>query len=170
MTTTPTAVHRRWYVKHPVIAASVVAGALALSGTAYAYWSTTGTGAGTGTSSASTSIVTLTGTIAPGLAPGLSRTVTFTANNPGDTAAKIGTVTFASISSADGEGVGCNVPTLLDDFTMAQFNANQVIPAVTAAAAVTATGTLVYANDSLNSQDECKGDVMTLLVTVGAGV
>lgn len=159
---------RRWYAKRPVVFTAALVGALAISGTALAYWTSTGTGTATGTSSTGTASVTLTGTVAAGLAPGLSRTVTFTAANPGTAGTKIGTVHLESITSSDGAGVGCNAPGLIDDFTMADFAANQVITAGATAEAVTATGTLVYAYDAAVNQDACKGDTMTLTVSVSA--
>lgn len=158
----------RWYAKRPIIVTGAVVGVMAVSGTAFAYWTSTGTGTATGTSSTGTASVTLTGTVAAGLAPGLTKTVTFTAANPGTAGAKIGTVHLESISSSDAAGVGCNAPGLIDDFTMADFAANQVIPAGATTEAVTATGALVYAYDAAVNQDACKGDTMTLTVSVTA--
>lgn len=151
----------RFSRKSKVIAAAVLL-TVSVSGVAFAYWTSTGSGSATGTNAAGTGTVTITGTVASGLAPGLSRTVSFTAANPATNAIKIGTISDTAI---DSNIAGCD--TLIADFSMADVVADQVIPAGATAEPITATGSLAYANTAVN-QDACKGAVITLTLSATA--
>jgi hypothetical protein len=133
------------------------------SGVAYAYWTGAGSGSATATA-ASGGTVSITGTTAAGLAPGTSRTISFTATNSTDAAIKIGTISDTAI---DSNIAGCD--TLIADFSMADVAADQIIPANTTNHPVTATGSLVYAYSATVNQDACKGAVITLTLTATAG-
>jgi len=137
----------------------VVVGVIALTmvaAGAYAYWTGSGSGSGTGTV-ADGGTVTLTGTVASGLAPGLNRAVTFTALNGSSAPIQIDTVTMDSIVADD---AGC----LPADFSMADVTVNQQIPVSGTATALTAQGSLVMANTAEN-QDACKGAELTLTLS-----
>jgi hypothetical protein len=150
--------------KSKITAAVAIVIALFASGTAaYAYWTGTGSGSATATAAAGGS-VTIAGTTATGLAPGTSKTVTFTATNATEAAIKIGTVSDTAIDS--------NLPACdaqIADFSMADVVADQIIPANTVNHPVTATGSLVYAYSPTVNQDACKGAVITLTLTATAG-
>jgi hypothetical protein len=132
--------------------------AVAVAGIAYAYW--TGTGAGTGTGTAGTSgTTTITGTVAPGIAPGTSRVVSFTAANPSGSPIQVTTVHLDSIA-ADAGHAGCEIA----DFTMADATENHQVPAGATVEPLPADGSLVYANTDV-SQDACKGATLTLTLS-----
>jgi hypothetical protein len=128
---------------------------LALAGSAYAYWSGSGSGSG-GANVANGHGVTLSATVADGIAPGLSSSVSVTAANAGASAVQVGTVSLVSVT-ADGTHAQCNV----SDFSMAPVIENHSVPAAATAEALPVHGSLVYANTGV-SQDGCKGATLTL--------
>ncbi len=129
-----------------------------IAGLAVAFW--TGTGSGTGTGTAGTSgTATITGTVAPGIAPGTSRAVSFTAANPSGAAIQITTIHLDSVA-ADAGHSGC----VTADFTMADVTENHQVPAGATAEALPTSGSLVYANTAVN-QDACKGATLTLTLS-----
>jgi hypothetical protein len=137
-----------------VIAAAVV-GVVAAGGAAFAYWTGSGSGSGSG-AAASGGSVTLTGTLAPGIAPGLSRKVTLTAANPGESAITVKTVQLVGVT-ADSAHADCAVA----DFSMAPVTEDHSVPAGATAEPLPNQGTLVYESTSAN-QDACKGATLTL--------
>lgn len=132
--------------------------AIAITGVAYAYWTGTGSGTGTGTVGTS-STVTITGTVAPGIAPGTSRPVSFTAENADTAAVQVTTVHLDGVSVDAGHS-GCTV----DDLSMANVTENHEVPAGATAEVLPEDGSLVYANTAVN-QDACKGATLTLSLT-----
>lgn len=131
---------------------------VAVAGLAFAFW--TGTGAGTGTGRvADTGTVTLTGTIADGLAPGLARDVAFTAANATDSAIQVGTIQLDEVT-VDAGHAACDV----GDLTMADATQDHSVPAGATAEALPVAGSLVYANTGVN-QDACKGATLTLTLS-----
>jgi hypothetical protein len=158
-----------FFTRRRVLALSVV-GVVALAGAAYAYFSATGSGTGTasvGTSSA----LTIHGSTSGSLYPGVSGTVTFTADNPSAGKQKIGTIHLASIVACDQafsggtcasghEVTSCeSVETGATDANTANFwmpdvAANQDLASGNGQS-VTATGSLKM-NDLATSQDACK--------------
>jgi hypothetical protein len=132
--------------------------ALAIGVAAFAYW--TGSGSGTGSGDVGTSSsVTLTGTVAPGSAPGTSEAVSFTAANPSDSPVRVSTVHLVSVA-ADGAHAACET----DDFSMADVTENHQVPAEATAEALPNNGSLVFANTAV-SQDACKGATLTLTLS-----
>jgi hypothetical protein len=132
--------------------------AVAVAGIAYAYW--TGTGSGTGTGTAGTSgTATITGTIAPGVAPGTSRAVSFTAANPSGSPIQVTSVHLDSVA-VDAGHAGC----VTADFTMADAVENHQVPAGATVEPLSTSGSLVYANTGV-SQDACKGATLTLTLS-----
>lgn len=132
--------------------------ALAVAGGAFAYWTGTGSGTGTGTVAPGGN-VTLTGTIAGGLAPGLNKAVALTATNATTSAIKVGTVHLDSVA-VDAAHATCVVA----DFTMADVAEDQSIPAGSTNLAMTNSGSLVFANTAAN-QDACKSATLTLTLS-----
>jgi hypothetical protein len=140
-----------------VVATAAALGVLATGGAAYAYWGTSGSGTGSGTVENTSGTLSLSASFPTvGLHPGGSVPVTFRASNATDTDLMLTTI-HAVVSTSPSL---C----LATDFTLADVNANQVIPANTANLLVNATGTLVFTNTSL-SQDACKGATVTLALT-----
>lgn len=140
-----------------MIGVGVVA-AVAVAGFAFAYWTGSGSGEGTGTVGTSAT-VTLTGTIAPGLAPGTASAVTFTAANDDSSPVQVTEVQLQSIA-VDGPHAGCDT----GDMTMADVTENHAVPANATAEALPVDGSLVYANTGVN-QDACQGATVTLTLT-----
>ena len=132
-------------------AAVVVIGA----GSAFAYWSTTGSGTGDGTTATSNGTIVLHASFANGLTPGASTPVSFTADNAGSSSLQVGTVTTVVTASA-----GCDASW----FTVAPVVENQTIAASSSGVALANSGSLVFA-DSASNQDGCKGATITLSLT-----
>lgn len=152
----------RWITnKRAFVALGVCA--LAVTGAAVAYFTSSGSGtgsAGVGSSSA----VTLHATIAGDLFPGSSSPVTFTVDNPSTGVQRVGTVTLASISADSGHS-SCSTTTSggNPDFTMAPVPVNQVVNPGNGQS-VAATGTLAMNETGVN-QDGCQGATLTLHLT-----
>jgi hypothetical protein len=156
--------------KKKLIGAATVLITLALGGAAVAYFSASGSGTGTasvGTSSA----LTIHGSTSGSLYPGVSGTVSFTADNPSAGKQKSGTIHLASIVACDQafsggtcasghEVTSCeSVETGATDANTANFwmpdvAANQDLASGNGQS-VTATGSLKM-NDLATSQDACK--------------
>ena len=156
---------------------------VAVAGIAYAYFSASGSGtaaATVGTSSA----LTLHGSVASTLYPGVSSGVTFTVDNPSSGHRELGTVHLASVKACVGTGSSWNgsscsnsgteattcesvetgsSDTNTGNFWMADVAANQDF-ASGIGQSVTATGTLKM-NDLSTSQDACKNANLTLNLT-----
>lgn len=150
---------RKMTKKNKVLAA---AGALALvaggGSAAYAYWTTTGSGSGSAANESSNGTLVLSATFSPGLVPGNSTAVTYTAANANTTGSKVNSLS----ATVDTSGTpGC----LPGWFTVTV----PVVPTggvlVPAGATVTplGAGTLTFLNDDAN-QDLCKGATITVKV------
>ena len=139
------------------IAVGVVVLSLVASG-AYAYW--TGGGSGTGSAGVGTSgVVTVTAMVAPGIAPGTSRAVTFTAANATASPIQVTAVQLVSIA-VDGAHAACDT----DDLSMADVGQGHQVPAAATVEALPNDGSLVYANTAVD-QDACKGATLTLTLS-----
>jgi hypothetical protein len=167
---------KRWVI-------ATTAGALAVTGIAFAYFSASGSGTGTaavGTSSALTIHAAVAGT----LYPGASSAVTFTVDNPSSGHQQLGTIHLASIKSCVGAGSSWNgsscsnggteattcesVETGSSDtnaanFWMADTVENQDLASGNGQT-VTTNGTLKM-NDLSTNQDACKSANLTLNFT-----
>jgi len=129
---------------------------LLIAGGAYAYWSTTGGGSGSAPNAASNGNVTLTATFAPGLTPGASATVTYTASNVGTSDLRVGTISHIVTTSA---------PLCLPaDFTISDVTSNTTVPAGALNHAIAGTGSLKFADTAVD-QDLCKSATVTLALT-----
>jgi hypothetical protein len=149
-----------WIHKRRFKSAIVVVGLLAITGAAFAYFTSSGSGTGTATVGSS-SAVTLHGSISSNLYPGSSSGVTFTVDNPSSGSERVGTISLASISVDAGHSSCSTVISGANpDFTMAPVTVNQTyVPGN--GQAVTPTGTLAM-NDTGVSQDACQGATLTL--------
>jgi hypothetical protein len=159
--------------------------ALVFAAGAVAYFTTAGSGTGTAAVGDTTSTpLTIHGSSATTLLPGVSSTVTFTVDNPSPGYEELGTIHLASVKACVGagsswNGTGCTAGgteattcesvepgpsnTNTDDFYMADVPANQDIASGTKQS-VTATGTLTM-NDLSSNQDACKNANLTLNFT-----
>lgn len=139
------------------VAVGVVALTMVAAG-AYAYWTGGGTGSGTA-QVGDVGAVTITATVAPDIAPGTSRAVSFTAANATTSPIYLTTVHLESVT-ADAGHASCET----DDFTMADVTQGVQVLAGAAAQALPTGGSLVYANTAVN-QDACKDAVLTLVLS-----
>jgi hypothetical protein len=139
------------------VALGATVASLAIAGSAFAYFTTTGAGTGAGTVGTGTALV-IHGTAATALYPGTSSVVTFTADNASTGHQLLNTITLTGVTTNAGH-TGCVVA----DFTMSPVTANQDVPSGTGIA-ITATGTITMANTAV-SQDACKDAVLTLNLT-----
>ncbi len=134
--------------------------ALAATGAAVAYFTSSGSGTGTA-AVGSSSPVTLQATISSNLYPGSSSPVTFTVSNPSSGSQRVGTITLSSISvdaghSACSTTIGGGNP----DFSMPAVTVNKVFGTGNNQS-VTPGGTLTMNETGLN-QDACQGATLTL--------
>jgi hypothetical protein len=136
--------------------AAVTATFLVIGGGAYAFWTTSGQGIVSAPNAASNGTVVLNATFAPGLTPGASVPVTYTANNTGSSSLRVGTISHV-VSTSD--------PLCLPaDFTIANVVSNTTVPANSTNFALAGTGTLTFADTAVN-QDACKSATVTLTLT-----
>ncbi|WP_248758624.1 hypothetical protein [Pseudarthrobacter sp. SSS035] len=150
---------RKMTKKNRVLAA---AGALALvagsGGAAYAYWTTLGSGSGEAANSAGGGTVALHANFTTGLAPGDSRVVTYTADNPSTTTStKVGELT-ASVST---DKAGCDS----DWFSVTAYTSNTTVAKLDTGTQV-GSGTLTFYDLAEVDQQACKGAVVK--ITVGS--
>lgn len=137
------------------VAASVALVA-ASGGAAFAYWTTTGSGSGAAANSAGGGTVTLHASFTPGLAPGNSTPVAYTADNSSKTGTVVGALS-ASVTTSD---PGC----LATWFTVDATTSNSAVAPNSTGTSV-GSGTLTFLNAAAN-QDACKSATVT--VTVGS--
>lgn len=138
------------------VAAAVAAAAIVAvgAGTAYAYWTTTGSGSGSATNATSNGTITLNAAFDPGLTPGASEAVTYTADNPNSSSLYVGTVT--PTVSIDAAHSGCSAA----DFVVAPLVANKTVPAGATGYAL-GSNTIAFTDTAAN-QDACQGATVTL--------
>lgn len=148
---------RRLKNKRAMVAIGVVL-SVVVAGVAVAFWTGAGSGSGTGTVD-SGGTITLTGAVAPGIAPGLNKAVSFTASNPNTSAVMVGNVHLVSVA-VDAAHAAC----VVGDFTMADVVENQSIAAGATNTALATSGSLVFANTASN-QDACKSATLTLTLS-----
>ncbi len=163
----PPATRRRWRGSKRSTVAGVT-GLLLLSGTAaFAYWTTGGTGTATGTAGTTTPVA-ITGTVAGPIYPGGNFAVSFTADNPNNSAVRIGTI---SATGFDTDSAGCDTliaNATFTDFSMANVVANEVIEANANDEVIAAAGSLVFGNSPSENQDACKGATLTITLSASA--
>lgn len=136
------------------VAAGAAIASLAISGAAFAYFTTTGSGTATGAVGTSTALV-ITGTVTDVLYPGTSSVVTFAVDNDSDGNQLVNTITLVDVVASD---LGC----LSAWFSMDNVVSNQDIDP--GGEAITATGLITMENVATN-QDACKNATLTLNLT-----
>jgi hypothetical protein len=142
--------------KHMAIAAGVVA--VAVAGTAYAFWSSGGAGTGSasvtnpGAQSVSISQTGSINNLSPG---GPAQTVAGTVANSNGNAVRVGTITATVSGTSD---AGCPA----SEFSLPQATAtvNQTLPGGTGSA--NWSGISVQLNETGANQDDCKGVTVNL--------
>lgn len=144
--------------KRVALCVAVAAFSLVCAVGAYGYWTTSGSGSGTVGAATSAGSVTLDAVFSDGIYPGGTKTVTFTADNPGSTSLWIGGITVDRID-VDGAG-GCEE----SDFSLTGLSVPGTVVAASAANVPVGSGTLAFANTPV-SQDACKGATVTLDVS-----
>lgn len=136
--------------KKVVAVSATVALTLGLSGAAFAYFSSTGTGAGTA-SVGSSSGIQLSSVLVGPLYPGATATpVTVNIHNPGTGAEYVGTISGTVTTQASCLGSWFTVAPVI-------FNTD------VAGGASTSTSTTVALNDSGTNQDACQGLTMAIV-------
>jgi hypothetical protein len=133
---------------------------LAVAGAAIAFWTASGEGEGTGTVASSNGSLVLHGSIAPGLTPGGSEAVSYTADNTGTSALQVATISAVVSIDAEHAAEGCKAA----DFSVADTTENQTIPASTSDVALENSGTIEM-EDSAENQDACKGATISLALS-----
>jgi hypothetical protein len=142
---------------------SLVLGAVALlavAGVAVAFWTASGSGSGSGTVASSNGSLVLHGSIAPGLTPGGSESVSYSADNSNSSSLQVGTVKAVVSIDAAHATAGCKA----SDFNVADTAENQTIPAKSSGTALETSGTVTM-TDSAENQDACKGAEVKLALT-----
>lgn len=145
--------------KRTVLVLSAVA-VLAVAGLAIAYWTTTGAGEGSGAVASSNGTLTLHGTISNKLTPGGNSPVAFTADNPNSSSEQVGTVKAAVTIDDTHAKAGCKA----SDFTIADTEEGQVIPANSTGVALAHAGTITMA-DTEENQNACQGATISLALS-----
>ena len=140
---------------------------LAVSGGAYAYWTSGGSGTGTGTAATTTTNVTVvqTTTLTPMYPGDSAQTLSGNFTNTNGGPVYVGTVTasIASVTKAVGAPAGTCDST---DFTLTNpaMTVNAQIPS--GAAQGSWTGATIRFNNKPTSQDQCKGATVNLAYAV----
>ena len=149
-----------WIRSKRALAALGCTVALAATGAAIAYFTSSGTGTGSA-AVGSSSPVTLHATISSNLYPGSSSPVTFTVDNPSSGSQRVGTITLSSISVDSGHS-GCStaIGGGNPDFSMAAVTVNKVFGSGNGQS-VAQSGTLAMNETGVN-QDACQGATLTL--------
>jgi hypothetical protein len=136
-----------------------------IAGTAFAYWTTSGSGTGTTTSGTGQSVtVTQTGTVPSGLAPGgADQGVSFKITNPKASPQRIASVQISVASvvkTSDGTAaVGCSA----SDFNITQpATLNADVPNGDTNFTAVATGAAIHMVESGSNQDGCKNTTVNL--------
>ncbi len=130
------------------------------AGSAFAYWTATGTGTGEATTGESTAFVitseTAVGEITPG---GPGETVDFTVTNPGSGTEYLSNVTV-TLADTDGTAWVPATDCLIADYSVSVTTA-PVYGEIAAGGSLTGTVTVTLANTAVN-QDACQGQVVPL--------
>jgi hypothetical protein len=157
---------KRNFTKKRWIALGVVC-LCAVTGAAYAYFTTTGAGsastqAGTSTALTISAVITpATGGLVPG---GPAAPIVYSAANTGTGNQRVGTVHVASITAYSDAGLTTAIPACDSSwFSVADVAENQTIPG-SATTELTTPGSLVFANVA-SSQDACKNAYLKLTIT-----
>jgi hypothetical protein len=140
-----------------------VAGVAALGGTAYAVWTTSGTGSGHATATSAQPLTTSAASVSSNLLfPGGTGDVKVTINNPNPFAVTVTAINSNGTITSD-KGAACNAAT---GVTFSSTSGLSVVVAANGTATTTLAGKAAMSNASDNS---CQGAVFTIPVAlVGA--
>ena len=134
--------------------------------TAYAFWSTTGTGTGGGSvATVAGGTVVLSGTLSGALYPGATRTLAVTVANSGSSPVRIGPVS-ATVSVLDGTSQEINA---VCQISVSPYNQNTDVAANQTATAL-ADLTVTMVNDAATDQDPCQGATVSFALTSAAPI
>lgn len=142
-----------------LLATVVLSGVLTVSGVAWGFWTTTGTGTGQATVARTAPELTLHATVGGELLPGANLPVAFTADNPTPTDLQVGTIHLDSVTP---DRSGCDP----GDFSLADVRIDQTVPGHRTGYQLSGTGVLHYANTALD-QSACIGAQVTLSISSG---
>jgi hypothetical protein len=170
-------VHRRWYTRRPAVIGGMIVGGLVISGSAAAYWTTSGSGTATAATGAGQAVtVTQVGAAPSDLAPGgTAQAVNFKISNPKASPQRIATVTVSiatvNYTGAAGAGNGTTaanhpagfaaVTCSATDFTLVQptaINADMASGDTT----FNPSGATIAMINSGSNQDDCKNVTVNL--------
>jgi hypothetical protein len=148
------------------VAAALGAGAIVVAGAgaAVAYWSAGGSGHGDSTAASANGAVSYAVTVADGIAPGLSKAVTYGAYNLGTTSLQVNNPAAAVSIDTTHATNGC----LASWFAVGQpTSGTTTIPAGTLQATPVSlgSGNLTFPDLTNTDQNSCKGATVTVTVT-----
>jgi len=148
---------RQMTKKNKIAAAAASVALVAVGGgAAYAYWSTTGTGTGSAAAASGNNVVVLHTAFDKDIAPGETRTVTYTADNANTSSTVVGSLA-ASVATSD----PTNCPASW--FGVTAPSAPTTVAAKTTGASL-GEGILTF-TDTATNQDACKAATITVNVT-----
>ncbi len=141
-----------------MLAVGTAVAVLAVSGVAWAYWTTAARGTGSAQVVADAPRLTLHASTTGQLLPGTSVPVSITADNVSSTALQVGRVELVGIT-ADPDHTGCAVA----DFSMTDIVLDRTVPPHTKAFPLTSAA-LSYADTAVD-QSACQGATLTLSIS-----
>jgi hypothetical protein len=148
--------------KSKVIVAGVAGLSLGISGVAYAYWTTSGSGSGSATAAGTAGTLSLTTPTTPvvtGLVPGSFIDVPVTASNSSTTTSlQANTLTVDNLA-VDGAHAGCLL--LVTKPTIGATNPASAVTVAPSDSAAFGKVTISLANSGTENQDSCKNAVFT---------
>lgn len=136
------------------VAAAVIVAAGA--GTAYAYWTTNGSGTGQATNASANGTIVLHASFANGLTPGSTEAITYTADNTGTSSLHVTDVTPTVVIDTAHATAGCSAA----DFVVSVLHANVTVPQSTPGYALGSND--IAFTDTSADQNACKGAIVTL--------
>lgn len=148
-------------MRSKVLVVGAVAATLTIGGTAYAYWSSNGSGTGTGNvANVASGDIVLAGQLDGDLYPGGTQHLDVTVANSSSSAIRIGAVS-ATVTVKDASD---NDITSLCQITVTPYSQNTDVAANQTATAL-ASLAVTMANDSGQNQDACKGATITFALS-----
>jgi hypothetical protein len=147
--------------RKPAVAAAIVGGVLAVSGTAaFAYWTATGTGSGNAATANDSQPLSISqSTVTGALVPGASLPISGTVSNPNPFNVPFALTAAATVDSTSA-GKGC----LASWYTVSLPSAPTSVGAASGqtSATVNFSGSVAMTNVADTNQDACKGATVTV--------
>ncbi len=161
--------------KKPVAVGLAAGLALGLSGVAFSYWTTGGSGSGAATTSAPTSNLTVDANVADALdLAGTAQAVDLSVTNPNDYSVDLkgdtASIDTGSITCTIGTGDPTSVPDSWFTLSNGAISNDSVTPAnqSTPLAQTGHSGLTLKMNDVNEDQDACQGATVAFTITVGS--